>query len=148
MPSRALPRRGFRAGSAAACSLGLYRPAHAAAPALTIASQQIEVLGRAVTVYGMFGPDGRSGITATAGARFQGDVLNTTPEGVITHWHGQVLAAEGQDRAYTGGGELAPGQSDSVDFELTPGTHWMHAHQLSEQLLMAAPMIEIGIAHV
>lgn len=141
MPSLSLTRRGFLGGSAAACSLGLYRPAQAAAPALTIASRQIEVLGRAVTVYGMFGPDGRSGITATAGARFQGDVLNTTPGGVITHWHGQVLAAEGQDRAYTGGGELAPGQSDRVDFELTSGTHWMHAHQLSEQQLMAAPMI-------
>ena len=141
MPSLSLTRRGFLGGSAAACSLGLYRPAHAAPPALTIAGRHIEVLGRAFTAHGRFGPDWRSGITATAGARFQGDVLNTTPGGVITHWHGQVLAAEGQDRAYTGGGELAPGQSDRVDFELTPGTHWMHAHQLSEQQLMAAPMI-------
>jgi FtsP/CotA-like multicopper oxidase with cupredoxin domain len=36
---------------------------------------------------------------------------------------------------------LFTGQSDTHDFELTPGTHWMHSHTLSEQQLLAAPMI-------
>ena len=36
---------------------------------------------------------------------------------------------------------MAPGAGDAVDFLLTPGTHWMHSHQLTEQQLLAAPMI-------
>lgn len=141
MPFHSPSRRQFLGGASAITALGLARPSWAAPPALTIASRQIEVLGRAVTVYGMIGPDGRPGISARAGDRFQGLVLNTTAGGVITHWHGQVMAAEGQDRAYTGGGALAAGAEDAVDFALTPGTHWMHAHQLTEQQLLAAPMI-------
>jgi FtsP/CotA-like multicopper oxidase with cupredoxin domain len=40
-----------------------------------------------------------------------------------------------------GGGELAVGQADVHDFRLTPGTHWMHSHQLTEQQLLAAPLV-------
>lgn len=141
MPISPPTRRGFLAGCGAITTLGLARPLWAAAPALTIGSRQIEVLGKAATVYGMTGPDGRPGLYRSAGDRFSGGVLNTTDAGVITHWHGQVMAPEGQDRAYTGGGELLAGGTDLVDFALTPGTHWMHAHQLTEQMLMAAPMI-------
>lgn len=134
-------RRSFLAGAAALPLAGLARPSWAATPALTIASRQIEVLGKAATVYGFTGADGKAGISAKAGDRLTGAVLNSSDGGVITHWHGQVMAAEGQDRAYSGGGELAVGAQDIVDFELTPGTHWMHSHQLTEQRMMAAPMI-------
>lgn len=134
-------RRQFLAG-AAALPLVRGNPLWAQQSAeLTIASRQIEVLGKAASVYGMMGLDGQPGIHAKAGDRFRGAIKNATDSGVITHWHGQVMAPEGQDRAYTGGGELASGGMDLVDFELTPGTHWMHSHQLSEQQLMAAPMI-------
>ncbi|OYU38720.1 MAG: copper oxidase [Pseudorhodobacter sp. PARRP1] len=108
---------------------------------MSISTRQIEVLGRAATVYGFNGYDGQLGFYGSAGDRFQLGMQNDTDIDVITHWHGQVMAAEGQDRAYTGGGALAPGAVDQMDFALTPGTHWMHAHQLSEQALMAAPMI-------
>jgi FtsP/CotA-like multicopper oxidase with cupredoxin domain len=141
MPILTPTRRGFMAGASALAASALARPTWAAAPALTVASRQIEVLGRAATVYGMTGPDGRPGIYAQEGDRFSGQILNTTDQGLITHWHGQIWAAEGQDRSYTGGGELAPGAGDAVDFLLTPGTHWMHSHQLTEQQLLAAPMI-------
>lgn len=57
------------------------------------------------------------------------------------HWHGQVHANADQDRSRPGGGALAPGEHDPHDFLLTPGTHWMHSHQLTEQQLLAAPMI-------
>lgn len=138
-------RRAVLTQAAALPLLGLARPGFALSPVvpplLTATSRQIEVLGRAATVYGMVGADGRSGIYAKAGDRFAGAVRNDTAVPLVQHWHGQVMAAEGQDRSYTGGGELAPGGSDLVDFELTPGTHWMHAHQLTEQQLMAAPMI-------
>lgn len=134
-------RRQFLATATALPLMGLAKPLWAQTPALTIASRQIEVLGKAAKVYGITGTDGRSGINAPAGARFAGQVMNSTDSGLIMHWHGQVMAAEGQDRAYTGGGETAPGAADSVNFALTPGTHWMHSHQLTEQQLLAAPMI-------
>lgn len=136
-----LNRRQFLATAAALPLAGLARPLWALTPALTIASRQIEVLGRAAKVYGITGADGLPGIYAAAGSRFTGGVMNATDAGLVMHWHGQVMAPEGQDRAYTGGGETAPGASDMVDFALTPGTHWMHSHQLTEQQLLAAPMI-------
>lgn len=134
-------RRHFLAAAAALPLASLTSGARAQSPGLVFSSRQIEVLGRAATVYGITGPDGRQGVHGKAGERFQLAVQNDTDIDIITHWHGQVLAAEGQDRAYTGGGALAAGAIDLPDFELTPGTHWMHAHQLSEQVLMAAPMI-------
>ncbi len=134
-------RRRFLASAAALPLAGLARPARAEVAEMSISTRQIEVWGRAATVYGINGYDGQLGFYGQAGDRFQLGIQNDTDTGIITHWHGQVMAAEGQDRAYTGGGELAPGAVDQVDFELTPGTHWMHSHQLSEQMLMAAPMI-------
>ena len=134
-------RRRFLATAASLPLAGLVRPARAAVAEMTIGTRQIEVLGRAATVYGVNGYDGQLGFYGRAGERFQLGLQNDTDIGIVTHWHGQVMAAEGQDRSYTGGGALAPGAVDQMDFELTPGTHWMHAHQLSEQLLMAAPMI-------
>ncbi len=134
-------RRRFFASAAALPLAGLARPARAEVAEMSISTRQIEVLGRGATVYGINGYDGQLGFYGRAGDRFQLGIQNDTDIGIITHWHGQVMAAEGQDRAYTGGGELAPGAVDQMDFDLTPGTHWMHAHQLSEQLLLAAPMI-------
>lgn len=134
-------RRQFLTSAAALPLAGLARPARAEVAEMSIATRQIEVLGRAATVYGINGYDGQLGFYGRAGDRFQLGIRNDTDHGIITHWHGQVMAAEGQDRAYTGGGELAAGAVDLMDFELTPGTHWMHSHQLSEQMLMAAPMI-------
>ena len=108
---------------------------------LTVASRQLEVLGQAATVFGITGPDGQPGLMARAGDRFAGPVLNATDTDLVLHYHGQVLAPWDQDRARPGGGALAPGGSDTVDFALTPGTHWMHSHSLTEQQLLAAPMI-------
>ncbi|MEO5620636.1 MAG: multicopper oxidase domain-containing protein [Cypionkella sp.] len=135
-------RRQILLGSAGLAATGLIRPAFGQAkPLLTVASRQIEVLGRAAKVYGLTDAMGKPGLSAREGDRMTGLVQNATDTPLIMHWHGQVLAAEGQDRAYTGGGATAPGSADTVDFPLTPGTHWMHAHQMTEQQLLAAPMI-------
>jgi FtsP/CotA-like multicopper oxidase with cupredoxin domain len=142
MTQSLLTRRHLLQSGAAVAACGLLRPAMAqATPALTIASRQIEVLGRAAKVFGLTDAMGKPGLFAREGDRMQGRVLNATDSPLIMHWHGQVMAAEGQDRAYTGGGATAPGAADLVDFPLTPGTHWMHSHQMSEQQLLAAPMI-------
>ena len=59
------------------------------------------------------------------------------------HWHGQVYAPFDQDRSRPGGGETPVGGGDARDFLLTPGTQWMHPHQMTEQRLLAAPMVTI-----
>jgi FtsP/CotA-like multicopper oxidase with cupredoxin domain len=116
-------------------------PTRAASPVLTAGTRVINVNGQAATVFGLTGPDGRLGLQVDQGWRLQGEVLNATDQDLILHWHGQLLAPFDQDRARPGGGLQVPGQSDRYDFALTPGTHWMHSHTLSEQQLMAAPMV-------
>ncbi|MEI6099898.1 MAG: copper oxidase, partial [Alphaproteobacteria bacterium] len=83
-----LTRRHFLAATAAASALTLPRRALAATPALTIASRQIEVLGRATTVYGITNAAGGFGLTARQGDRFTGEVLNQSGGDLILHWHG------------------------------------------------------------
>ena len=114
---------------------------HTKPPVLTVDSRIIEVNGKAAKVFGVAGANGRSGLITNAGERFAGGLLNASSDPLQMHWHGQVSAPFDQDRARPAGGSLAPGQSDMHDFELTPGTHWMHSHALSEQRLLAAPMV-------
>ena len=115
----------------------------AASPILTIASRSLEVNKKAATVFSAQGSDGKPGIMSKAGDRFSGDVLNSTREPLQMHWHGQIKAPAIQDRARPDGGTLGVGQTDAHDFELTSGTHWLHSHSLSEQQLLAAPMVAI-----
>ncbi len=142
-PRLALTRRSFLlASSASAFGAGLPRAAASSStPLLTVGTRSIEVGGKAATVYAVLGPDGRTGIVANEGDRFSGLVLNSTSDPLVMHWHGQVLASAEQDRARPEGGELRPNAADRHDFALTPGTHWMHSHQVSEQRLLAAPMV-------
>ena len=115
----------------------------AAMPILAVASRTIEVNKKAASVFSVLGSNGKPGIVAHEGDRFSGDLLNASGEPLQMHWHGQVKAPANQDRARPEGGALAIGQTDAHDFELTPGTHWMHSHSLSEQQLLAAPMVAI-----
>lgn len=118
-----------------------WAPAWAAAPLLTVDSRTIEVNGKAAKVFGITGPNGKPGIIATEGDRLKGTVLNASSEPLQLHWHGQVKAPANQDRARPDGTPLAAGQTDTYDFELTPGTQWMHSHSLTEQQMLAAPLI-------
>ena len=117
--------------------------AQGSSPLMTVASRTIDVKGRAAKVFGLTGLNGSSGLIAKEGSRFKVDLVNATSTPLIMHWHGQTFAAAEQDRSRKDGGALAPGAIDKHDFLLTPGTHWMHSHQLSEQQLLAAPMIAL-----
>lgn len=145
-PSKYLPdRRRVLTSSVAfgsALAVGVGRTwAQQTEPLVKVESRTIEVNGKAAKVFGVVGPGGRSGIFANEGDRFRGTLLNASGEPLQMHWHGQIQAAFDQDRARPDGGTLAAGASDSHDFLLTPGTHWMHSHSLSEQQLLAAPMV-------
>ena len=140
-----LDRRHLLVGSSALLLGGLtgIERARAAAPLLTVGSRTLEVKGKAATVFGITGPNGQPGLVAREGERFAGEVVNATGGPLIMHWHGQVFAAFDQDRSRPGGGESPVGGRDVHDFRLTPGTHWMHSHQMTEQRLLAAPMVTI-----
>ena len=140
-----LDRRRLLVGSSALLLGGLtgFGRARAAAPLLTVGSRTLEVKGKAAKVFGLTGPNGQSGLVAREGERFAGEVVNATGEPLIMHWHGQVFAPFDQDRSRPGGGESPVGGRDVHDFLLTPGTHWMHSHQMTEQRLLAAPMVTI-----
>jgi len=128
-------------GSTALVSAFPIQAARAAEPALKVDSRVIEVLGKPAKVFGVTGAGGANGLMASEGDRLSGALLNATTDPLVMHWHGQIHAPENQDRARPGGGELIAGGIDMHDFLLTPGTHWTHSHQLSEQQLLAAPMI-------
>ena len=130
------------------CGLPLIAPrfgaARAASPALAlgVVSRSIDINGRAATVFGITGLEGGRGLNLLAGEFVNVDLTNHLSEDTMIHWHGLTPAFEhdgvpdlplpllkgGEKRLY----ELPTGK---------PGTHWMHAHTLQEQNLLAAPLI-------
>jgi FtsP/CotA-like multicopper oxidase with cupredoxin domain len=109
---------------------------------LAVVSRTIDINGRAATVFGLIGPDDKPGLNLLAGAITEVDLKNTISEETMIHWHGLLpawdqdgvpdlpmpLLKAGEKRRYA-----LPGGN--------PGTHWMHAHTLQEQNLLAAPLI-------
>ncbi len=148
-----LSRRQFLASTAiaivgASTTVKLAGHAHAASSAeagvipLRVESRIIEVNGRPAKVFGLLQPDGTSGIFTKAGNRFRVRLENRNKEPTLIHWHG-LTPPYGQDGVPDLPQPLLPsGQAYDYDFPLdTAGTHWMHAHTLQEQQLLAAPLI-------
>lgn len=132
------------AGTTAAAAF----PAHTATAAepdatlLRVESRVIDVNGKPAKVFALRQPDGTAGILANAGGRFRVRLENRCGAPTLVHWHG-LLPPYGQDGVPDLPQPLLPdAQSYDYDFPLkTPGTHWMHAHTLQEQQLLAAPLI-------
>jgi FtsP/CotA-like multicopper oxidase with cupredoxin domain len=109
---------------------------------LRVDSRIIDVNGRPAKVFGLLQRNGVPGILTKAGSRFRVRLENHSDEPTLIHWHG-LLPPYGQDGVPDLPQALLPsGQAYDYDFALeTPGTHWMHAHTLQEQRLLAAPLI-------
>ena len=109
---------------------------------LRVASRTIDVNGKSAKVFGLARPDGAPGILTKAGGQFRVRLENHSDEPTLIHWHG-LLPPYGQDGVPDFPQALLPaGEAYDYDFPLeTPGTHWMHAHTLQEQRLLAAPLI-------
>jgi len=145
-----ISRRQFLASTAAIglsgavpSPLGLHGSARAAAPNILRAETRvIDIAGRAATVFGIVQPDGTHGLYAQAGADFRVRLENALGAPTLIHWHG-LTPPFGQDGVPDLPQPLLqPGQAYEYGFPLeTPGTHWMHAHTLQEQQLLAAPLI-------
>lgn len=111
------------------------------ATTLGVESRIIEVGGKPAKVLGLLQPDGTSGLLTKSG-RFRVRLESRIGEPTLIHWHG-LLPPYGQDGVPDLPQPLLKaGQAYEYDFPLdTPGTHWMHAHTLQEQQLLAAPLI-------
>lgn len=140
-------RRTLLRGTGCASLLGLAGHAipsvRAATPRiLTIDNRNIEVNGKSARVYGLVGPDGRPGLTFNAGDNFDVMLDNRLAEETMIHWHGLTPPNQFDGVPDMPMPLLKPGEQRSYSFPVGPGgTHWMHAHTLQEQALLAAPLI-------
>ncbi|GAB2174493.1 multicopper oxidase family protein [Dongia sp. agr-C8] len=132
-------------GATLAAGIGLAGfPARAeTARTLRAVRRTIEVNGKAASVFGLIGPDGRSGIALDPGERFNLALVNEIDEALIVHWHGQTPSPDQDGVTDTGYVQpIAAGARQAYDFAPRSGTHWMHSHHgLQEQSLMAAPLV-------
>ena len=110
--------------------------------ALRVVKRTIDVDGKSASVFGLLGPDGRPGLSFAKGERFAVRVINETKEATIVHWHGLTPPWQQDGVPDYPLPLIGAGATRDFDFPLqSAGTHWMHAHTLQEQTLLAAPLI-------
>jgi FtsP/CotA-like multicopper oxidase with cupredoxin domain len=138
---------GLLAGSAAlALPSALVRPAFGApvssTTSLNIIRRSIEVNGKAASVFGLQQADGATGLRFRAGDSFDLLLGNQTNESTIIHWHGLTPPWPNDGVGDAPSPLIGAGEERQYAFPVgTAGTHWMHAHTLQEQALLAAPLI-------
>ncbi|MQW94304.1 multicopper oxidase family protein [Sinorhizobium fredii] len=109
---------------------------------LSIAKRVIEVNGKAANVFGLVQPDGTTGLTLEADGQFDVALSNNTDEPTLIHWHGLTAPWEMDGVPDNPAALLAAKETRHYSFPVgAGGTHWMHAHTLQEQNLLAAPLI-------
>lgn len=109
---------------------------------LKVMRRIIEVNGRAASVFGIYQQNGKPGLALQAGDAFNVVLRNETDEPTIMHWHGLTPPNISDGVPDSPLPLIAARAERSFDFPVgTPGTHWMHAHTLQEQVLLAAPLI-------
>lgn len=109
---------------------------------LNVVSRTLEVNGKAASVYGLIGPDGKHGLSLDAGTDFDVLLENRLAEPTMIHWHGLTPPVEFDGVPDMPMPLLKAGESRAYKFPLERGgTNWMHAHTLQEQNLLAAPLI-------
>ena len=113
-----------------------------AATPLAAVSRSIEVNRKAAKVFGLQGPGGASGLELDAAKGFDVSLTNRTGEETLIHWHGLTPPPELDGVPDTPAPLMRDGETRRYAFPLRGGgTHWMHAHTLQEQNLLAAPLI-------
>ncbi len=109
---------------------------------LKIVNRTLDINGKPASVYGLVGPDNKPGLTFTEGEKFQVALINKLTEPTIVHWHGLKPPYDQDGTPNAPMPLLAAGEIRHYDFPVgAAGTHWMHAHTLQEQNLLAAPLI-------
>ncbi len=129
-------------GGAALAAMPAFGAFASTARTLSLGTRTIEVNGRAATVYSLTGPDGKPGLAFDAGTDFDVLLANTLQDETIIHWHGLTPPWEQDGVPDAPMPLLKAGERRSFRFPVGGGgTHWMHAHTLQEQNLLAAPLI-------
>lgn len=109
---------------------------------LVISKRTLDVNGKAATVFGLADRNGRPGLFFDAGSDFNVRLINETSEETLIHWHGLTPPWNMDGVPENPAALLAAKSSRDYSFPVGPGgTHWMHAHTLQEQSLLAAPLI-------
>lgn len=109
---------------------------------LRVVKRLIEVNRKPASVYGLVGPDGKSGLTFTEDEEFRVRLVNESGDPTIVHWHGLTPPWTADGVADSPLPPIKAGEARNYSFSVgTAGTHWMHAHTLQEQNLLAAPLI-------
>lgn len=138
---------GLLAGSAAlALPSALVRSALGAqvstTASLNVVRRSIEVNGKAASVFGLQQASGATGLRFRAGDSFDVLLGNQTDESTIIHWHGLTPPWPNDGVGDAPSPLIGAGEERNYVFPVgTAGTHWMHAHTLQEQALLAAPLI-------
>jgi FtsP/CotA-like multicopper oxidase with cupredoxin domain len=155
---KTMDRRDFlrTASSAAAFALSLTasRSAVAGTPAepdlspdrktlsLSVTKRTLDVNGKTAEVYGLVQPDGTHGVALDAEGLFDVELANNIGEPTLIHWHGLTPPWNADGVPNNPAALLKPLEARSYRFPVgAGGTHWMHAHTLQEQKLLAAPLI-------
>ncbi len=114
----------------------------AGARSLAITKRVIEVNGRAADVFGLLQPDGTVGLTLDADSPFDVALSNQGDEATLIHWHGLAPPWDMDGVPDNPAALLKAKETRHYAFPVgAGGTHWMHAHTLQEQNLLAAPLI-------
>lgn len=109
---------------------------------LPIVSRSLEIQKRPVKVFGLVDAQGRPGLTFTEGETFKVTLANELNEPTLIHWHGLRPPYEQDGVPEMPAPKLKAGESRDYEFPVgAAGTHWMHAHTLQEQNLLAAPLV-------
>jgi len=143
MNRRDFLRASVAVGAAPLASLPFVRAGFAQTPTpLAATTRTLDVDGRAATVLGLVRPDGGQGLVLDAGSRFAVALENRLAEPTLIHWHGLTPPWDQDGVPDAPKPLMVAGESRTYDFAVGDGgTHWMHAHTLQEQRLLAAPLI-------
>ncbi|UWU18706.1 multicopper oxidase domain-containing protein (plasmid) [Rhizobium sullae] len=109
---------------------------------LSLGYRSIDVKGRSARVFGLVQPDGTPGLSLDAGAEFDVALSSGIDESTLIHWHGLTPPWAADGVPDNPAALLQPSETRRYTFPVgAGGTHWMHAHTLQEQNLLAAPLI-------
>jgi FtsP/CotA-like multicopper oxidase with cupredoxin domain len=109
---------------------------------LEAVDRSIEVNGKAAKVFGLVREGSKPGLELVAGSDFDVTLANKTGEPTLVHWHGLTPPVNLDGVPDSRRPLMLPGETRRYTFPVgTGGTHWMHAHTLQEQNLLAAPLV-------
>jgi FtsP/CotA-like multicopper oxidase with cupredoxin domain len=109
---------------------------------LTVVSRSLDIRKRPAKVFGLVDAHGRSGLSFIEGESFKVSLANELSEPTLIHWHGLRPPYEQDGVPDMPAPLLKAGQTRDYAFPVgAAGTHWMHAHTLQEQNLLAAPLV-------